>query len=166
MEKIKVLIADDHAIVREGFNSLLSTQTDIMVIGEASDGEETVRKTRELHPDIVLMDITMPVMDGLEATREIRKSNPEVKILVLTMHEGDEFFFKLLDAGASGYFVKGGSSHELIWAIRAVSRGGVFLYPTVAKKLLSGYLQRVGEGEDKEGYNELSQREREVRKLL
>ncbi|MBI2868692.1 MAG: response regulator transcription factor [Chloroflexi bacterium] len=166
MEKIKVLIADDHAVVREGFSSLLSAQPDIAVVGEAANGEEAVRKTDELRPDIVLMDITMTVMDGLEATRQIIKRRPEVKVLVLTMHEGDEFFFRLLDAGASGYFVKGGSSSELIWALRAVYKGDVFLYPTVAKKLLSGYLQRAGDTEDSKAYDGLSHREREVLKLV
>ncbi|MBI4285399.1 MAG: response regulator transcription factor [Chloroflexi bacterium] len=166
MDKLRVLIADDHAIVREGFRSLLEAQPDLQVVGEAADGEEAVRQTKELRPDIVLMDITMPVMDGLEATRQIKKSAPEVKVLVLTMHEGEEFFFKLLDAGASGYFVKGGSSGELIWALRSVAKGDVFLYPTVAKRLLSGYLQRVHEGENKEAYNGLSPREREILKLI
>ncbi len=166
MNKMRILIADDHAIVREGFRSLLAAQPDIEIVGEAADGEEAVNKTKELQPDIVLMDITMPGMDGLEATYQIKQHNPDVRILVLTMHEGDEFFFKLLDAGASGYFVKGGSSSELIWALRAVSQGDVFIYPTMAKKLLSDYLQRVKTGDDKENYDALTSRQREILKLI
>lgn len=166
MNKMRILIADDHAIVREGLRTLLEAQPDIEVVGEATDGEEAVNKTQEIQPDIVLMDITMPGMNGLEATRQIRQNNPDAKILVLTMHEGDEYFFKFLDAGASGYFIKGGSSTELISALRAVWNGDVFLYPTMAKKLLSDYLQRVKTGSNKESYDGLTNREREVLKLI
>lgn len=164
--KMRVLIADDHAVVREGFRNLLEAEPDIEVVGEATNGEEAVQKTEEIEPDIVLMDITMPGVNGLEATYQIRKKNPDVKILVLTMHEGDEYFFKFLDAGASGYFIKGGSSSELIAALRVVWQGDVFLYPTMAKKLLSDYLQRVKQGSDKETYDGLTNREREVLKLI
>lgn len=166
MSKMRVLIADDHVIVREGLRALLEAQPDIEVVGEATDGEEAVNKTKEVQPDIVLMDITMPGMNGLEATRQIRQYNPDVKILVLTMHEGDEYFFKFLEVGASGYFVKGGSSTELISALRAVWHGDVFLYPTMAKKLLSDYLQRVKAGQDKQSYDGLTNREREIVKLI
>ncbi|MBI2832223.1 MAG: response regulator transcription factor [Chloroflexi bacterium] len=166
MEKMRVLIADDHVIVREGLRSLLQAQPDIEVVGEAADGEEAVRKTEELQPDVVLMDITMPGMSGLEATRQIRKDNPNVKILVLTMHESDEYFFKMLDAGVSGYFVKGGSSNELLAALKTISQGDVYLYPTMAKKLLSDYLQRVRAGADKETYDGLTGRERQILKLI
>ena len=166
MSKIRVLIADDHVIVREGLRALLEAEPDIEVVGEAKDGEEAVNKTGEVQPDIVLMDITMPVMNGLEATRLIRQHNPDVKVLALTMHEGDEYFFKILEAGASGYFIKGGSSSELIAALRTVWNGNVFLYPTMAKKLLSDYLQRVKTGTDKESYDGLTSRERQVLKLI
>ncbi len=166
MSKMRILIADDHAIVREGLRTLLEVQPDIEIVGEATDGEEAVNKTKEIQPDIVLMDITMPGMNGLEATRQIKQNNPDVRILVLTMHEGDEYFFKFLDVGASGYFIKGGSSTELISALRAVWQGGVFLYPTMAKKLLSDYLQRVKVGSDKERYDGLTNREREIVKLI
>ena len=166
MNKIRVLIADDHAIVREGLRALLEVQPDIEVVGEATDGEEAVNKTVEVQPDIVLMDITMPRMNGLEATRQIKQRSPDIKILVLTMHEGDEYFFNILDAGASGYFVKGGSSSELISALRAVWHGDVFLYPVMAKKLLHDYLQRVGAGDHKERYDGLTNREREILKFI
>ena len=163
---MRILIADDHAIVREGLRNILGAEPDIEIVGEATDGEEAISKTKEVEPDIVLMDITMPGMNGLEATRQIKQDSPDVKILVLTMHEGDEYFFKFLDAGASGYFVKGGSSSELVSALRAVWRGDVFLYPTMAKKLLSDYLQRVRTGQDKESYDGLTSRQREIVKLI
>ncbi len=167
MDKMRVLIADDHAIVREGLRTLLATQPDIDVVGEATDGKEAEDKTGEVHPDIILMDITMPGVSGLEATRKIKQQYPEVRILVLTMHESDEYFFSMLAAGASGYFVKGGSSSELIAALRAVWQGNVFLYPTMAKKLLGDYLQRVKTGgNDKESYDGLTDREREILKLI
>ena len=166
MSNMRILIADDHVIVREGLRALLEAQHDIEVIGEATNGEEAIAKTMELKPDIVLMDITMPVMNGLEATSKIKQDNAEVKILILTMHEGDEYFFKILEAGASGYFVKGGSSSELISALQAVWRGDVFLYPTMAKKLLGDYLKRVKSGQDRDSYDGLTNREREILKLV
>jgi two-component system response regulator NreC len=166
MSKMKVLIADDHAIVREGLRALLEVQPDIKVVGEATDGKEALTRVKEIQPDIVLMDITMPGINGLEATWLIKQQNPDVKILVLTVHEGDEYFFKMLDAGASGYFVKGGSSSELIAALRTVWHGDVFLYPTVVKKLLSEYLQRVGQGNDKKTHDGLTRRERQILKII
>ena len=166
MSKMRVLIADDHVLVREGLRALLEAQPDIEIVGEATSGEETVNKTKEIQPDIVLMDITMPGMSGLEATRQIRQQSPDVRILVLTMHEGDEYFFKMLDAGASGYFIKGGHSSELISALRAVWHGDVFIYPTMTKKLLSDYLQKARTGKDKESYDGLTNREREILKLI
>lgn len=166
MNKMRVLITDDHVIVREGLRTILQAQPDIEVVGEASSGEEAIVKTKEYHPDIVLMDITMPVMSGLEATRQIKQQYPDVSILILTMHEGDEYFFKSLDAGASGYFIKGGSSTELISALRAVYQGAVFLYPTMAKKLLGNYLEQVKAGQDKDSYDGLTGREREILKLI
>jgi len=166
MKKIRVLIADDHVIVREGLRTLLEAQPDIEVVGEATSGEEAVSKAKAIKPDIVLMDISMPGMNGLEATRQIREHSPEVKILALTMHEGDEYFFKILEAGASGYFIKGGSSSELISALQAVWQGHVFLYPTMATKLVSDYMQRVRSGQAKESYDGLTNREREILKLI
>lgn len=166
MSKMKVLIVDDHVIVREGLRALLETHPDIKIVGEAADGKEALSKVEEVKPDIVLMDITMPGINGLEATRQIKQRNPDVKILVLTVHEGDEYFFKMLTAGASGYFVKGGSSSELVSAMKTVWHGDVYLYPTVAKKLLGEYLQRVRAGKNKEDYGGLTNRERQILKLI
>ena len=166
MDKITILIADDHAIVRDGLRALASAQEDMEVVAEAVDGREAVEKTRLHLPQVVLMDITMPGKNGLEATREIKKAFPEVKVLVLTMHESDEYFFQMLEAGASGYFVKGGSTADLIGAIRSVSQGDVFLYPTMAKKLLSEYLKKEKAGPERETYDGLTARELEIIKLV
>lgn len=165
-DKIRVLIAEDHLIVREGLRAILDSQPDIQVVGEATNGVEAVSKTDETKPDIILMDISMPEMNGLEATRRIKQSHPEVKILALTMHEGDEYFFEVLQVGASGYFVKGGSSSELLGALRALAQGDVYISPTMTKKLLSDYLRRARTGQDKETYTGLTTREKEILKLV
>lgn len=165
-DKIRVLIVDDHAIVREGLRALIEAQPDIEVAGEATDGDEAVTMTGELLPDVVLMDITMPVLNGLQATDQIKKLYPDVKILALTMHESDDYFFKILEAGASGYFIKGGSSTELIAAIHTVNNGDAFIYPSMTKKLLSDYMNRIETGKDAEHYDGLTRREREVLKLI
>ncbi|MFQ5856239.1 MAG: response regulator [Anaerolineae bacterium] len=164
MIPIRVLIADDHVVMREGISFLLEAEPDIEVVGQASDGQEAWEKARELTPDVVLMDITMPGMSGLEATRQLRAVLPETQVLVLTMHEGDEFFFRMLQAGASGYVLKGASSDELLSAIRAVHQGGVYLYPTMARKLLADYLSRPPS--EQGGYDELTPREREILTLI
>jgi len=166
MDKIRVLIAEDHALVREGLRALIEAQPDIEVVAEATNGEEAVQLTREGRPDIILMDITMPKMNGLEATRLIKQDNPDTRILVLTMHESDEYFFKILEAGASGYFIKGGSSAELISALRTVCRGDAFIYPTMANKLLNDYLKRVQTGQNEENYGGLTGRQRQILKLI
>lgn len=165
-KKIRVLIADDHAIVREGLRALLDGQPDIEVVGEATDGEEAVKMTSQLQPNIVLMDITMPRLSGLEAIGQIKRQQPDVKILVLTMHESDDYFFKTLEAGASGYFIKGGSSKELVNAIYTVWNGDVFIYPSMTKKLLSDYVRRVSTGVERDTYDGLTAREREILKLI
>lgn len=164
MSLIRVLVADDHVVMREGICLLLEDEPDIEVVGQASNGQEAWEKARELKPDVVLMDITMPGMSGLEATRQLRTALPEIQVLVLTMHEGDEFFFRMLQVGASGYVLKGASSDELLSAIRAVHRGGVYLYPTMARKLLTDYLSRPSS--EQGSYDELTPREREILTLI
>lgn len=166
MQEIKVLIVDDHAIVREGLRAIMESHPEIKVVGEATDGEAALIKVKESGPDVVLMDITMPRMNGLEATRRIKQADPDTKILVLTMHEEDDYFFKILEAGASGYFVKGGSSQELLRAVKSVSEGNAFIYPTMAKRLLTDYLQRAGSNQDLAQQNSLSNREQEILRLV
>jgi DNA-binding NarL/FixJ family response regulator len=140
---IRVLIADDHTLVRQGIRLLLETQPDIEVIGEASDGVQVLQLAREHKPHVVVMDIAMPHLDGLQATREIRRSLPETYVLALTMHEGDEYFFKILEAGAAGYVLKRAAANDLIDAVRAVARGEVVLNPSLVKKLVADYARRT-----------------------
>lgn len=166
MNKVRVLIVDDHAIVRDGVRMILEAQPDIEVVGEASDGREALEAARQLSPGVVLMDIAMPGMNGLEATAAIRQDLPDVQVLILTMHEDYEYFFEVLRAGASGYVLKGASSDDLVSAIRAVHQGGVYLHPAVAKNLVSDYVKRMEPGEDRARYDGLSDRERQVLKLV
>jgi DNA-binding NarL/FixJ family response regulator len=162
----RVVIADDHAVVRQGLQALLAAQPDIRVIGEAEDGAEAVRLAAELRPAVVVMDISMPVMNGLEATRAIKQAAPAVHVLILTMHENEEYFFQLLQAGASGYLLKRAAASDLLAAVRTVAQGEVFLYPSLAKKLLADYLGRakIGDGPDLDAL--LTPREREVLALI
>lgn len=166
MNKIRVLIAEDHAIVRAGVRMLLESQPDIQVIGEAENGRQALDLVAQLNPDLVLMDVAMPEMNGLEATQRIKEAFPGVQVLVLTMHEDERYFFQILQAGASGYVVKGASPADLLSAVRAVALGQAYLYPSVAKQLLDDYLKRVDSGEEKDSYDGLSGREREVLRLI
>jgi len=164
-KQICVLIADDHAIVRYGVRQLLEAEPDIAVVGEAVDGNQAVALTAELQPDVVLMDIGMPDMDGLEATQQIKAQWPAVNVLALTMHRSEEYFFEMLKKGASGYILKGAETSDLIHAVRVVARGGVFLYPTMAQKLVRDYLTLKG-GEGTAVDPQLSPRENEILQLL
>jgi two-component system response regulator NreC len=166
MKKTRVLIADDHVLVRDGLTAIFENQPDIEVVGQATDGMEAIIQVEKLQPDVVLMDVTMPKVSGLEATEEIKRRFPDIMILALTMHESDEYFFKMLNAGAMGYFIKGGSSAELLSAVHTVAQGNVFLYPTMANKLLSDYLQREKVGGNKRDLDGLTKREREILKLI
>ncbi len=166
MEKIRVLIADDHTLVREGLRALLQGEGGFEVIAEASTGHEAIERALEMRPDVILMDIGMPKLDGLEATRRIVKASPGIRVLVLTVHETEDYFFRALEAGAQGFLVKDAASTELIAAVRAVHQGGMFLYPPLAKRLVEDYLGRVSSGEERSTYEELTPREREILKLI
>lgn len=163
MDKTRILVVDDHAIMREGIRALLSLHEEIEVVGEASEGKEAIEKAQELMPDVVIMDIAMPGMDGLEATRRIKRKNPRIKVLILTQHDNKEYILSVIKAGASGYVPKRALSSELISAIHAVQHGESFLYPSAATALIEGYLQQ-SEGEDP--YDQLTAREREILKLI
>jgi len=163
MGKIRVLVVDDHAIMRDGIKALLSTDPGMEVIGEASEGREAVEKVRELQPDIVIMDIGMPGMDGLEATRQITRRNSKVKVLILTQHDDKEYVLSTVKAGASGYVSKKAVGSDLIQAIKAIYSGESFLHPTAAAALIEGYRQK---SEEQEPYDTLTAREREILKLI
>jgi two-component system, NarL family, response regulator NreC len=163
--KIRVLIADDHTLVREGIRSLLQNCPDIEVVGEAMDGHQAIEKTRSLQPDLVLMDVAMPGLGGLEATLEIRSNFPKVKILVLTQYDNKEYVYRFLKAGAAGYVLKKAASTELISAIRAVYQGGSFLYPDVARAVIDGFLHKQ-EDLGNDPYESLTEREKQVLKLV
>ena len=164
MSKIKVLVVDDHAMFRQGICALVGSYEDLEVVGEAENGREAVEKVREFSPEVVLMDIAMPIMGGLEATRRIQKEAPNTKVLVLTQYDDSEYVLSLVRAGARGYISKTATASELISAIRAVNAGEFSLYPSAAKTLIEEYLRRAG-GE-KDEYDRLTSREREILQLV
>ena len=166
MNKIRVLLAEDHTIVRKGLRSLLDGEAGIEVIGEAEDGREAVEKVGQLLPDVVLMDITMPSLNGLEATRQIKKRFPEVKVVILTMHANEEYIFQILRAGASGYLVKQAAPTELLSAIQAAYQGESFLSPSISRKVIEEYIQQAEATAEKDSYDQLTDREREVLQLI
>ncbi|MEW5958414.1 MAG: response regulator transcription factor [Chloroflexota bacterium] len=164
MSKIRVLIADDHGIVRAGIRSLLEGHADIEVIGEAGSGREAIEQAIRWQPDVVLMDIAMGDLSGLEATQEIKERAPAINILALTMHEREEYFFAMLKAGALGYVLKESEPDELLAAIRAVHSGEAFLSPAVTRAVLADYLtQRPDQAQSR--YDHLTLREKEVFRL-
>ncbi|MFS8639850.1 MAG: response regulator transcription factor [Symbiobacteriaceae bacterium] len=166
---IRVLVADDHAILRDGIRTLLEAQPDIEVVGEASDGVEAVELARQLKPDVVLLDIGMPGMNGIEATRTILQDVPETRVLILSMHDNEEYIFPILEAGASGYVLKRSAATELVSALRAVVQGHTILHPDVAAKVLAGVSRRQrgegGEGPPKR-VDGLTERETEILTLI
>ncbi|MGH2753508.1 MAG: response regulator [Actinomycetota bacterium] len=165
---IRVLLADDQALVRAGFRALLDAQDDIEVVGEAEDGEAAVNLTRTLKPDVVLMDIRMPGMDGLSATREIAGSNDllDVRVVILTTFDIDEYVFEALRAGASGFLVKSTEPAELVHAVRVVSEGDALLSPSVTRRLVAEFAERAKEPASERSLDALTEREREVMALV
>jgi len=166
MSPVRVLLVDDHAVVRAGLRMLLSADPELLIVGEAEDGAQGMRMARDLSPDVVLMDISMPDMNGIEATRRIKELCPDVAVLALTMHEDDQYFFEMLAAGASGYVPKRAAPNDLIAAIHAVRSGGVFLFLSVARLLVTDYRQRVERGGSGGAFDVLTDREREVLVLI
>jgi two-component system response regulator NreC len=168
MSPIRILLAEDHSVVREGLRLLLDAQPDIEVVGEVTTGREAVVFARDGCADVAILDISMPDLDGVQAASRIRTECPQTRVLILTMHESDAYFFRALEAGAAGYVLKKAASEELINAVRAVARGEAFFYPSLARKLLDNYLghARLEPPAGPPGYEELSDREREIMFLL
>ncbi len=163
MSEIKVLIVDDHTIMRDGIRALLDIDDEIEIIGEASEGSEAVEKARKLAPDVIIMDIAMPGVDGLEATRRITEKNPKIKVLILTQHDSKEYILSTIKAGAVGFLPKRALGSELMTAIHALYRGDTFLYNSAVASLIENYRQHP---EENKSYDRLTQRERETLKLI
>jgi DNA-binding NarL/FixJ family response regulator len=166
MQKIRVLVVDDHTIVRDGICSLLSLVGDMEIVGEAPDGKEALVKVRQLAPDVVLMDIAMPLINGLEATRRIRKEFPGTKVLALTQYDDREQIFSMIEAGARGFITKSAASAELETGIRALYRGESFLSPSVAQAFVEVYQHSTALWRKDDLYQQLTDREREVLRLV
>ncbi|UNK16253.1 response regulator transcription factor [Paenibacillus sp. N3/727] len=163
---IKVLIVDDHAVVRSGLRAVLDTKTGITVIGEAADGMSCIKLSLEMKPDLVLMDLSMPNgRDGLYTTSELLQSLPDVKVIILTMHDDEQYLFRALKAGASGYILKSAPVSELVKAIQQVHQGLVYLHPTATKQVIEGYLHGQS-GEVKDTFESLTEREKEILSLV
>ena len=166
MSTIRVLVVDDHTLFRQGIVGLLESQADITVVGQAGSAKEAMASAGDLSPDVVLMDISMPGTSGLAATAEIKALNPKANVLILTIHDRDDYLYQALRAGASGYVLKGADIRDLLEAVRSAYRGEVYLYPTATKALVADYLRRARLGEDRAGYDGLTDREREILQLI
>jgi two-component system response regulator NreC len=166
MQKIKVLIVDDHTLVRDGIRALLALVADTKVVGEAANGKEALETVKRLAPDVVLMDLAMPIMSGLEATRRIRKRFPGIKVLALTQYEDREYIIPTIEAGARGFISKTAAFSELASAIQAVYQGGSFLSPIAAAAMVEECQQKVAGDGEKDSYHNLTDRERETLKLV
>lgn len=160
---VRIILVDDHAVVRSGLRMLLESKPGIEVVGDAADGDEAIRMALQIKPDLVLMDLSMPHgKDGLTATAELKKLLPDTAVLILTMHDDEEYLFRSIQAGASGYILKSAPHEELLAAIRSVSQGDAYLYPTATKRLMNEYMERVRNGDGADSYEQLSEREKEV----
>ncbi|MCF6092570.1 response regulator transcription factor [Microaerobacter geothermalis] len=166
MNNIRVMLVDDHAVVRNGLQMLLNAQPDITVIGEAADGNEAIIAAINLKPDVILMDLSMPNgRDGFSTTAEITQSDPDIKVLILTMHDDEQYLFRGLKSGASGYILKSSPGSELVKAIRQVYQGQAYLHPSAAKKVIDGYLQSSAH-DITDAFDLLSEREKEILSLV
>lgn len=163
-EMIRILIADDHTIFRSGLKLLLASEPGFEVVGEAENGDQVIALAQELLPDVILMDIGMPGTNGFEATQRIKELLPDANVLVLTMHRSEEYFFQMLEAGASGYVLKGAETSDLIQSVRTVSKGEVFLYPSLAARLVEEYLRERSEANSPT--SKLTPRESQILQLI
>ncbi len=166
MDEVKLLLVDDHEVVRTGLRMLLENQPNYKIVGEANTGHQALELADALHPDVVIMDITLPDISGIEATRRLRQSHPDLPVVALTIHEDEQYFFEMLQAGASAYVPKRAAPEDLLNAIEAVHAGEVYIYPSLAKLLVADFLSRVNEGSNKATMDGLTPREQEVLSVL
>jgi two-component system response regulator NreC len=166
MSRIRLLLVDDHEVVRSGLRMLLENEADLVILGEASNGKQALELVEKLNPDVVIMDITLPDISGIDATRQIKESHPNVAVVALTIHEDQQYFFEMLQVGASGYVPKRAAPDDLITAIRAAHRGEIYIYPSLAKLLVGDFLTRSDEEGAKETMSGLTPREQEVLSML
>jgi len=166
LKKLRILLADDHGVVRKGLRFLLESEPDLEVVGEAADGRQAVDMAEKLHPDIVVMDIAMPWLNGIDATGQIVKQQPAVGVIMLSMHSDEEYLVRTLTAGAKGYLLKDSAETDLVQAVHSVSDGKPFFSPAIAKTLLEDYVRRLQQRGLTDSYDLLSDREKEVLQLL
>ena len=165
MNTLRIFLADDHVVLREGLRSLVNAQSDMMVVGEAGNGRAALQQVRELQPDVVIMDVSMPELNGIQVTERLKRAYEKIMVLILTAHDDSGYLRQLLEVGASGYVLKKAAADDLIKAIRVVSAGGVYLDPSLAGKVVGGYLGKRGLRNNPAG-NEISEREAEVLRLV
>jgi two-component system response regulator NreC len=163
---ITVFLADDHTIVRQGLAKLLEAEPDLQVVGEAENGREAVVKVEKLRPDVVLMDIAMPMLNGIEATRQIKKICPRTKVIILSMHSHDRYISELFSLGASGYMLKSSTGADIVSAIHTAAKGSTYLSPSISDKVIEDYLSLKKRSHEDDLYNRLSNREREVFQMI
>ena len=166
MRPLRVILADDHTLVRAGLRSLIEQLKDVSVVAEAKDGHEVLALASQHHPDVVLMDITMPGMNGFEAALRLKKDHPQIKIIILSMHASEEYVLQALRAGAAGYLVKDSAPLELELALASVARGEIYLSPPISRQVVDNYIQRVGQGAADEPLALLTARQREILQLI
>jgi DNA-binding NarL/FixJ family response regulator len=166
MQKITVILADDHTVVRQGLRALLETEQDMSVVGEAENGRQAVQMTKRLQPDVIVMDIAMPSLNGLEATRQVNRESPKTKVLILSSYSDDEYVQQLTDAGAAGYLVKQTAAQDLVAAIREAKKGNAFFSPAISKRLLEHYRATIGKPPSEKKTTKLTPREMEVLQLI
>jgi DNA-binding NarL/FixJ family response regulator len=164
--KYRIVIAEDHTILREGLRSLLSSHPEFEIVGEAEDGREAIQCVEKFKPDLILTDLSMPRMNGMEAVQEIKRQNPQTKVLVLTVHKTEEYILSALKAGADGYLLKDSTHVELVMAVKKVLSGKPYISPEVSEKVIEGYLEGRKRVRSKTSYETLTSREREILKLI
>ena len=165
-EKVRIVIAEDHTILREGLRSLLSSNVNFEVVGEAGDGREAIRQVKKLKPDLILSDLSMPRMNGMEAIKEIKRESPATKVLVLTVHRAEEYILATFRAGADGYILKDSTHSELLMAVKKVLSGTHYISPEISEKVIEGYIEGKKSLKSRTSWETLTQREREILKLI